>query len=183
MVHPFVLVVALLTPFVLKFAENFHMPAVLFPVVLGMIVSTFGPSVMYLTAQHVLGNRSPRKYLMIPMLMLIGVGLAINNTWAVIDALVGRDTAFHRTPKKGEQSNTKYRPRKDWTSLVELAFGAYCLAAFYVFVGETSMLVTPFLAVYAAGFLFVGSVSIAHRRRPKLVDMPVSVLWAPRAAA
>lgn len=185
MVHPFVLLVAILTPMVLAIAGNFKAPLILMPVILGMTVSTFGPSVMYMTAQHVLGDRGIRKYLMIPALMLIGIGLSVNNTWAVFEALLGKDSPFHRTPKKGQQKlkALKYRPIKDVTCLIEIGLGVYCLVAFQFFFMNASLWVTPFLMIYSASFLFVGVLSIAHYRSPSLIDMRLRQLRPARATS
>jgi hypothetical protein len=139
---------------------------------------------MYMTAQHMLGNRSLKKFFMIPIMMAIGVGLAVNNTWAVIDALIGRVSPFHRTPKKGQSRAVGYRPIKDATCVIELLVGIYCLAAFQHYVLDASLFVTPFLVVYAVGFLFIGMLSVVHYRHPELVDRRIRLrLFARRAAA
>ncbi len=182
-VHPFVLMVALLTAPVLSIVSKYEMPLLLLPVLLGMGLSTFGPSVMYMTAQHTLGNRGARKFFMIPVMMLIGVGLAVNNTWAVAEALMGRVSPFHRTPKKGQARNAHYRPIKDATCIVELAIGIYCMMAFRHFFLTASFLVTPFLLIYAASFLFVGLLSIIHYHRPDSVDWRIPSPRVSRATA
>jgi len=183
MVHPMVLLVAALTPPVLSVVSHHRLPLVIMPGIVAMTASTLGPSVMYMTAQRHLGDHSLRKYLMIPALMLIGVGLAVNNTWAVFEGLTGRVTPFHRTPKKGAQRQMQYRPIKDATCLVEILFGVYCLAAFQYFLCSASPIVTLFLVIYAAGFLFVGLLSIAHYRRPALIDYRPGLFRPARSAA
>ncbi|MBD3240445.1 MAG: glycosyltransferase [Chitinivibrionales bacterium] len=182
-VHPFVLTVALLTAPVLSIVNKCEMPLLLLPVLLGMGLSTFGPSIMYMTAQHTLGNRGTTKFLLIPIMMFIGVGLAVNNTWAVAEALIGRVSPFHRTPKKGQARSTNYRPIKDATCIVELAVGVYCMLAFRHFFMTASLLVTPFLLIYSAGFLFIGLLSIIHYHRPDTIDWRVPRPRFARAAA
>lgn len=182
-VHPFVLMVALLTAPVLSIVSKYEMPLLLLPVMVGMAFSTFGPSIMYMTAQHTLGNRGPSKFFMIPIMMFIGVGLAVNNTWAVVEALIGRVSPFHRTPKKGQARNVHYRPIKDATCIVELAVGVYCMLAFRHFFLTASLLVTPFLLIYAAGFLFIGLLSIVHYHRPDSIDRKIPLPRFARAAA
>jgi cellulose synthase/poly-beta-1,6-N-acetylglucosamine synthase-like glycosyltransferase len=172
-VHPFMLLLALLTTPILLMVKVNMPPLVFFPIMVGMALSTSGPSVMYLTAQHYLGNGLKRHLIMIPALMLIGIGLAVNNSKAVIEALMGKESPFHRTPKKGQKRATGYRPIKDFTSVAELLVGLYSLVGFQMFFTYSNVLVAPFLVIYASGFLFVGALSIIHYRRPDIIDRPI----------
>jgi cellulose synthase/poly-beta-1,6-N-acetylglucosamine synthase-like glycosyltransferase len=171
-VHPLMLMVALLTMPVLYYVK-IYLPPVLFGIVVGcMILATSGPSTMYMVSQHLIGNKARKKIFLIPAMMLIGTGLAVNNGKAVFEALFKRESPFVRTPKKGElKGKSGYRPIKDYTCLLELGIGLYCLTSFQMFLGFTNFLVSPFLMLYASGFLFVGTISIIHFRRPELIDM------------
>jgi hypothetical protein len=181
-VHPLMLMMALLTMPVLYFVKV-HMPPVLFvTVVVAMILATSGPSTMYIISQRFIGNRILKVLLMIPTMMLIGTGLAVNNAKAVLEALFRLNSPFHRTPKKGEKRVHGYRPIKDWTCVFELGIGAYCLCSFYMFFGYTNFVVSPFLILYASGFIFVGLVSIVHFRKPHLIDIKVKPLNEPLAS-
>ena len=59
--------------------------------------------------------------------MALGIGLTMTNTKAVLEALVGKQTAFARTPKYRVQSKSdkviagKYRRRLGWIPYLELA--------------------------------------------------------------
>src|SRR5258708_10650976 len=93
---------------------------------------TFSISSFYLVSQRELFPRSwPRSLLYLPILMALGVGLTITNTKAVIEALIGKQTAFARTPKYRVESKqdkvgaTKYRRRLGWVPWVELLIGTY----------------------------------------------------------
>jgi len=173
-VHPFMLLLAILTTPMLLFVKVTLPPALFVPVIVGMTLSTSGPSTMYLVAQHFLGAKKRKKAILIPALMLIGIGLAINNTKAVIEALLRLDSPFHRTPKKGEKRVSGYKPIKDITALFEIIIGLYCLVSFQMFFFFSSIWVAPFLVLYAAGFLFIGTLSIIHYRRPELIDTKIA---------
>jgi len=177
-VHPFMLLLALLTTPVLLFVNVSLPPLVFVPLIIGMTLSTTGPSTMYLLAQGYLGNSKKKQLIMIPALMLIGIGLAVNNTKAVLEALVGKESPFHRTPKSGshkQSHHSYYRPIKDMTSLVELLVGIYCLYGFSLFFSPEHLMVTPFLVIYAGGFLFVGALSIIHFQRPEIIHKKLTV--------
>jgi cellulose synthase/poly-beta-1,6-N-acetylglucosamine synthase-like glycosyltransferase len=107
------------------------------------------------------------KYL--PFLMSIGIGLSINNTRAVIEALVNRHGEFTRTPKyriEGEADewfSKKYRQSVAVQPLVELALGLYF--TFTVFYALTNQIygTVPFLVLFQIGFLYTGLVSIVQQ--------------------
>jgi cellulose synthase/poly-beta-1,6-N-acetylglucosamine synthase-like glycosyltransferase len=173
-VHPLMVIMVLLTMPVL-YLINITMPTALFAVVFGaMVLATSGPSTMYMVSQYFIGNKVRRKMLLIPAMMLIGTGLAVNNGKAVVEALIRRNTPFHRTPKKGDKRNASYRPIKDFTCIFELILGAYCVVSFYMFFGVRNCIVSPFLVLYASGFLFVGILSIVHFNKPELTDLSIA---------
>ncbi len=178
-VHPLMLIMAILTMPVLHFVKV-SLPVPLFlGVVFAMIVASSGPSTMYLVSQHFLGFSKRKTLLLIPALMLIGTGLAVNNGKAVLEAIFRMHSPFHRTPKKGQNKGRSYKPIKDLTSVLEVLLGLYCMASLYMFLGFTNFIVSPFLVLYASGFLFVGILSIIHFRHPDLIDRPLIVLLEP----
>lgn len=173
MVHPLMLLLALLTMPVLYYVKVYLPPFWFGCVILCMILATSGPSTMYMVSQYYIGNKIRKQIMLIPAMMLIGTGLAVNNGKAVFEALLKMNSPFHRTPKKGSKRGTTYKPIKDLTCLVEIILGIYCLASFQMFLGFTNFLVSPFLMLYASGFLFVGIISVVHFRRPELIDLKI----------
>lgn len=174
-VHPLMLILALLTMPVLYFVKVSLSPFWFGLVVLGMILATSGPSTMYMVSQFLIGNKVRKQIFLIPAMMLIGTGLAVNNGKAVFEALLKMSSPFHRTPKKGARAKNSYRPIKDMTCIVEILVGIYCLTSFQMFLGFTNFLVSPFLVLYASGFLFVGIISIIHFKRPELIDVKLKL--------
>ena len=71
----------------------------------------------------------------LPLVMSLGIGLCVNQTRAVLEALFGRETEFVRTPKHGIRgkletwSGKKYRAAKSLTPFIELAMAAYFVVA------------------------------------------------------
>jgi len=174
-VHPLMLALALMTMPVLFFVKVYLSPVWFMLIVTLMLIATSGPATMYMVSQHYIGNKIRRQILLIPAMMLIGTGLAVNNGKAVFEALFNMKSPFHRTPKKGEARKGTYRPVKDLTCVIEVLLGCYCLAAFYMFFGFTNFIVSPFLILYASGFLFVGMISFIHFRRPEFIDMKIKL--------
>lgn len=126
-------------------------------------------AVFYLCCQRELYPRSWwKEALYMPALLALGIGLAVNNARAVIEAMLGIDSEFTRTAKYGIQNRTqswrraKYSPLKSIAPFVELAFAAY-FTRFVIFAASHQQwLALPFLILFAAGFAYVGLCSIAQ---------------------
>src|SRR6202035_3318533 len=93
-----VLSVLLLPAMIIRFYQGwFQMLYIDLPL---FIASSFSISSFYLVSQRELfPKRWPRALLYIPFLMALGIGLTVTNTRAVLEAMVGKQTAFARTPK------------------------------------------------------------------------------------
>lgn len=114
----------------------------------------------------------------IPFTIAIGIGLAVNNSKAVIDALRGKVTPFVRTPKynvvSGESIKNMANIKKvssniysfkgfDFTTLLELVFGIYfSLAVFFALYIKTYTSI-PFLMLFQIGFLYTSLLSISSK--------------------
>ncbi len=132
--------------------------------------------IFYVLAEHIV--RPTRWwvvfFLLIP-LMALGVGMAVNNAKAVLEALFGRSAVFERTPKFGESDQASlaveqrakgYKALKSvFVPVLELLFGLFFLlveiGTLYYGITENSMgfvnfvLMSPFL-----GFFYTGAGSL-----------------------
>jgi hypothetical protein len=94
--------------------------------------------------------------------MSIGIGLCVNQTRAVLEALMGRETEFVRTPKHGIRgkleswSGKKYRSAKSLTPFIELLMAAYFVVAIGVAIDHGHYISIPFLCLFLCGFGYVG---------------------------
>ena len=102
--------------------------------------------------------------------MSLGMGLSVTNTRAVIEALVGHRSAFHRTPKfrierRGDSWRGKrYRaPLRGW-ALLEIGLGLYFAWTMFTLAHAKMYAPLPFFVLYLFGFLYVGVLSLAHAR-------------------
>lgn len=140
------------------------------------IVATVSASTFFVFGQHeLLGARAGwRSLLYLPVLMGLGIGVSLNNTKAVFEAIWSsirrKPSEFVRTPKygvTGRQSNTSFRAGRVFTfsrlalPIVEIAFGTYMatcigISLLYGF-GHGSL---PFLAIFAGGYFYVGFSSL-----------------------
>lgn len=129
-----------------------------------IILSAVAPAIVCTAAQCSLHPQGWRKLSLIPLLTALGVGIAISNTRAVVEALTHKETPFIRTPKRGEAPRKSYAVQRNYLPAAELIVGAYCSVTAYVYFGSHLYFAGPFLALYAVGFTLVGCLSILHAR-------------------
>jgi cellulose synthase/poly-beta-1,6-N-acetylglucosamine synthase-like glycosyltransferase len=105
----------------------------------------------------------------LPFLMSIGIGLAVNNAWAVIEALTGRQTEFARTPKYGverqgdEWVGKKYQQTKLVQPAIEVALGLYFTGTVFYALSNQIYGSLPFLVLFQVGFLYTGLLSLVQQ--------------------
>ncbi len=102
----------------------------------------------------------------LPILMSIGIGLAVNNTKAVLEALFHKPSEFARTPKyhiEGKLDDwigKKYRQSVAWQPIIEVALGLYFTATLFYALANGIYATVPFLMLFQVGFLYTGLLSI-----------------------
>ncbi len=107
----------------------------------------------------------------IPLLMSLGIGLSVNNSKAVLEALLGYQTEFKRTPKYCIEKNSdnwqhkKYHVSKSALALIELAFAAYFGLTIYYAIINHIFLSIPFLMLFFFGFSYTGLISLIQSNR------------------
>lgn len=163
MIHPFMLLTAVLAFPLLAWYKLTLSGPVFIASFIFIFLAAIAPSVLYIVAQQSAGYKNWQlRLLVMPVLMSLGVGIAINNTRAVFSALTGLKGAFVRTPKKGNKSLSAYAQSFPFLAVIEMAVGAYCVAGLLQYIDARKYLVGPFLALYAIGFLAVGVLSFMH---------------------
>jgi cellulose synthase/poly-beta-1,6-N-acetylglucosamine synthase-like glycosyltransferase len=131
--------------------------------------ATFSVCNFYMICQREIHRdwRARIKYL--PFLMSIGIGLSINNTRAVFEALLGKQTEFTRTPKyriegdADEWVGKKYRQSVAVQPLIELALGLYFTWTIFYALANQIYGTLPFLFLFQIGFLYTGLLSIVQQ--------------------
>ena len=98
----------------------------------------------------------------LPGLVFIGVGIALSNTRAVIEAIAGTTSPFVRTPKSGNKRK-KYSFKANWFPIVEILMGIYCAFSFVYYLQAGKYIIGQFLLIYTLGFLMVGSRSFLEQ--------------------
>src|SRR5580765_2935681 len=131
--------------------------------------ATFSVCNFYMVCQREIHRdwRARIKYL--PFLMSIGIGLCINNSRAVFEALFNKQSEFVRTPKyriegdADEWVGKKYRQSIAVQPLIELALGLYFTATVFYALANQIYGTVPFLVLFQIGFLYTGLLSLVQQ--------------------
>jgi hypothetical protein len=131
--------------------------------------ATFSVCNFYMICQREIHHdwRARMRYL--PFLMSIGIGLCINNTKAVFEALFNKHSEFTRTPKyriEGDGDDwvgKKYRQSVLIQPLIELALGLYFTWTVFYALASQIYPTVPFLVLFQIGFLYTGLVSLVQQ--------------------
>jgi cellulose synthase/poly-beta-1,6-N-acetylglucosamine synthase-like glycosyltransferase len=164
-----VLSVLLLPAMIIRFYQGwFQMLYIDLPL---FMVSTFSISSFYLVSQKELFPRTwPKALIFLPCLMALGIGLTITNSRAVVEALLGQQSAFARTPKyrveskKDKVGANKYRRRLGWVPWIEMLIGSYFAMTVYYAIANENFITVPFLLLFVFGYWYTGLMSLLQGR-------------------
>ena len=194
LVHPIMLLMTLLVLPILLWGHRILSPTWLLPVFVVMLVSMVAPSTLYLYSQRMAYPDWKKRVKLLPALAVLGVGLAVNNSKGVFEALLGhRQGEFVRTPKLGSLAERTpeatsrivpaagaaamasapaagYRIPINGLYLLELLMGLWAVLAFLQYLTVYKLLIGPLLLLHALGFLVVGTLSVLHHRRASLEE-------------
>ncbi len=115
----------------------------------------------YGTAVRETGSLTGRSlWYSLPLALVMGIGLSVNNSLAVIEALIGHRSDFNRTPKTGatnrEKGAREKRPRafrwRAWSHWIECVLAGYFLLTLYYALSIGRWEAVPFVGLYLAGF-------------------------------
>lgn len=141
------------------------------------IIGALGPLFMYMVA---MGQQSISVIVRLKnlgMLVLLGMGLSLNNTHAVVEALTGKQSPFKRTPKFNldgsvtKRTYSDYLLPRDGSTWIEvlLAIYAFSLLAYALYNGVWGLMI--WLILYTGGYGYVAGLNILQshegaRQRP-----------------
>jgi len=159
LVHPLMVILAVITPILMITGG---ISQIRFPLIYLSLVS-LGPPFLYAVAQSQLSPQGwGRRYRMMPLLILLGSGIAVSNTKAVIEAFLGVGNVFRRTPKfrvmttADQWRNSVYSLPLDGLVVGELALSLYSLVGASIAAVTGNQFAVPFILMYAFGFGYVG---------------------------
>lgn len=134
--------------------------------------TTLSIAAFYITSQREIHPSGWMKVIKrLPLMMSLGIGLCINQTRAVIEALFGRDSGeFVRTPKHGVRerielwTGKKYRAAKTIVPAIEVLCAIYFGVAMVAATVNGHYLSLPFILLFFLGYAYVGVLSLYQAR-------------------
>jgi cellulose synthase/poly-beta-1,6-N-acetylglucosamine synthase-like glycosyltransferase len=134
--------------------------------------ATLSVCVFYVASQREIQATPWQRVKYLPFLMALGIGMAVNQSRAVLEALLGHQTGFTRTPKSGGAGKAaaaprarRYRVAVSLQPFLELTLAAYFTLAVIWVVDRGVWYSLPFLLLFQAGFAYVGFMSAVEGLR------------------
>ncbi len=129
------------------------------------MAATVSVLIFYTVSQIGVGAGWQRRLWQLPVLMGMGIGLAVNNTRAVLAGCFSRGGVFHRTPKSGAEgalattdassSRRRYRLGKGLSFWIEGLLALYFLLSTGLAIDLGMWLSLPFLYLFLQGYTYM----------------------------
>jgi len=170
-VYPFILIVALLNLPVLLIKNYTTAYDTFYAIMSIFVLASISTFLFYTFSQMTIHNDWRKRLLLFPLFMAGSMGFAVNNTRAVIEALIGKKSSFTRTPKMGivgadensaQAAKTNiYKPRKiPKSTFTELIFALYFVVCVGVSIYYLEIAAIPFQLMFLFGFGLVAVLSL-----------------------
>ena len=168
-VFPLMLIQFLTLPILLAAEVNLYIVSFLPAVTLATYLA-MGPGAYLYIIHNMYKKNWKEKALAMPYLIIYSIGMSVNNTVAVFDAMIGKKNEFLRTPKYGIVKKTDdwrtkaYNLPFSQTTLLELFFGIYGVLGIFIAIYSSNPIWVPIIALQTIGFLYIALMSFRHTR-------------------
>ena len=180
-VFPLMLIQFLTLPILLASEVNLYIVSFLPALTLATYLA-MGPGAYILVIHKMYKNDWKSKAKSLPYLLVYSIGMSVNNTVAVFDAMVGKKNEFLRTPKYGIIKNDDDWKGKAYnlpfskTTLLEMFFAIYGILGIFIAIFSKNPIFVPIIGLQAVGFFYIAWLSLSHTRykRPKSTDYKIT---------
>jgi cellulose synthase/poly-beta-1,6-N-acetylglucosamine synthase-like glycosyltransferase len=171
MLFPVLLLPAIIVRFYQGWFQMLYLDLPLF------LASTCSVSTFYLTAQRELYPKTWYRCIRyMPFVMATGIGLSVRNARVVVEAMLGKESEFVRTPKyrvEGRQESwekKKYLGRAGWIPWIEVGLAGYILLNIAYSFSIENYLTVPFLMLFFMGYGYTGTMSLLQTPMRRLLS-------------
>lgn len=168
-VFPFILIVATLNVPLVIIKNTFEGIDLYYNMMSIFVLASIASFLFYLFSQKAIHLDWRYRILFFPVFLAGSMGFAINNTKAVIEALMGKKSGFARTPKyrivssKDDWRLKKYVQKKiNSTVFLEILLSIYYIFGIGISIYYLEIAAIPFQLLFLLGFGTVGYMSIKH---------------------
>ncbi len=172
-VHPLMLSMLLLTlPVGLLVPGAFS----IFPI---SLIAGLGPPLLYLTATATQHRSILRRMSSFPVLVIVGFGLSLSTTIAVLEGLFSKGGAFIRTPKLNIGNKPKQKQNIDRSYMaplsamvwIEIVLGLYALLTGIVLMPYLGWSILFWMVIYMLGFFYIAGLNLIQHA-PRMSQQP-----------
>ena len=172
-VHPLMVAMLLLTlPVGLLAPEAFQ----LFPI---SIIAGLGPPLLYAVTS---APRVPplwERLKLIPLMTIMGFGISLSTSIAVLEGLMGKGGRFIRTPKlnlnnsrtQSKEIDLSYKEPISPLIWAEIALGLYALLTIFVLTPDIGWGIVPWMLVYMIGYFYIAGLNLIQNSPKEVGDM------------
>lgn len=168
-VFPFIILVALLNVPIVIIKNTYGGYDNFYSLMSIFVLASISTFLFYTFAQKAIHLDWQRRLLLFPVFLAGSMGFAVNNTKAVIEAIINKKSEFARTPKGGtikvgeDWKKKKYVQRKvSMMVIVELFLTLYFVMGVGISVYYHEIAAIPFQLMFLLGFGTVGFMSLKH---------------------
>jgi len=146
------------------------------------MVAAFGPPIFYLVSASEHLPRLSDRLRLLPLLTVLGFGLSLNDSLAVLEGLFGKSRGkFVRTPKfnlndrQGSWAGSAYAMPVSPMVWGELGLGLYALVSCLVLGARVGWQAMPWLLIYALSYFYIAGLNLAQLLQTNHLNAGVAV--------
>ncbi len=138
------------------------------------IITAIGPPLLYATAAASRTSRLSERLKILPLLTIVGFGISLSTSIAVLQGLTKKGGTFVRTPKlnlgnrrrQNKKIDRKYLPPISPLIWAEVALGIYALITVFTLEHSVGWGLVPWMVIYTLGYFYVAGLNlIQHVQR------------------
>ncbi|MCX6155795.1 MAG: glycosyltransferase [Candidatus Kapabacteria bacterium] len=166
-VFPFIIIVAFLNVPVVIIKNTVGGYDTFYSLMSIFVLASISTFLFYMFAQRAIHLDWRRRLLLFPVFLAGSMGLAVNNTKAVLEALFNKKTGFARTPKAGDNKTAwkkmSYKQRRVGSMVIfEMVMTFYFLVGIIISARFMEIAAIPFQFMFLMGFGTVAYMSLKH---------------------
>jgi cellulose synthase/poly-beta-1,6-N-acetylglucosamine synthase-like glycosyltransferase len=132
------------------------------------IIAGFGPPLLYVAAAAPQTPPLRERLRLLPLLVIMGFGISLSTSIAVLQGLSGKGGVFIRTPKLNLSNDPGSRKPVDRTYVppvsrliwAEIALGLYALTTILMLYRHVGWGIVPWMTIYVIGYFYIAGLNL-----------------------
>jgi len=132
------------------------------------LIAGLGPPLLYLTATATQHRSVLKRMRTFPLLVIVGFGLSLSTSVAVLEGLFSKGGAFIRTPKLNVGNKPKQKQKIDRSYVaplsamvwIEIVLGLYALMTGILLMPYLGWSIVFWMVIYMLGFFYIAGLNL-----------------------